>query len=620
VSVTATGFTANVSYTVRFAGAIVANGYTSTSSFSSSFTVPSYPRGSHGITVITDSDDSNIAYYTVTPTIFLSTRSGYVGDSVVVTGTGFAASSTVTIYFGTAAMTTASTTTSGTFSNATFTVPESYRGSHQVKGTDTGGDSPNVSFTTQPKIVVSPLSGTVGGQITVGGTGFAASSVLTIYIDDEIEHTTQTNSVGTFANTTLTIPESRQGSHTVKARDASANQATASFTVSPVIAIDPTSGTSGNEVTIGGTGFRPNTVITVSFNAVAIATTPSPVTSNSKGSFSASFPIPAASGGTHQISASDGTNSDSESLSILSSFSLNPVSGFVGSKITVSGTGFLPSKQIVITFHNKQIVTAVSDSYGRFNASFNVPAHPAGTYTVAATDLTNVQEASFTISTSAEISHTSGYVGMELAISGVGFTVGETVTISYDDNQVATAIVNTNGSFSTNFDIPASSGGEHTIIATDTINTIQLDFTMESTPPATPVPLTPEMDIKTKAEAYFDWEDVTDLSGVTYTLQIATDEDFSQASIVLEETGITQSEYTIAREDRLKSVSKEAPYYWHVKAVDGASNESQWSGTGSFYVGFTLALSQPVIYIIIGVCALLFSIFTFWLGRKTAYY
>ncbi len=72
--------------------------------------------------------------------------------------------------------------------------------------------------------------------------------------------------------------------------------------------------------------------------------------------------------------------------------------------------------------------------------------------------------------------------------------------------------------------------------------------------------------------------------------------------------------------EKLQSVSKEAPYYWHVKAIDGAFNESQWSGTGAFSVGFSLALPQPLIYTIFGIGALLLGMFGFWLGRKTAYY
>ena len=128
------------------------------------------------------------------------------------------------------------------------------------------------------------------------------------------------------------------------------------------------------------------------------------------------------------------------------------------------------------------------------------------------------------------------------------------------------------------------------------------------------------MDIKATSEAYFDWEDVTDPSGVTYTLQIATTEDFTEDAIVLEKAGLTQSEYTITKEEKLPSVSKETPYHWHVRAVDLASNESQWSGTGSFYVGFTMSLPQWVIYTLCGVGALLLGVLGFWLGRKTAYY
>ena len=72
---------------------------------------------------------------------------------------------------------------------------------------------------------------------------------------------------------------------------------------------------------------------------------------------------------------------------------------------------------------------------------------------------------------------------------------------------------------------------------------------------------------------------------VTYTLQIATSEDFTSASIVLKKAGLTSSEYTVTESEELESRSKEEPYYWRVKAVDGASNESAWSGERAFYVG-----------------------------------
>jgi len=143
---------------------------------------------------------------------------------------------------------------------------------------------------------------------------------------------------------------------------------------------------------------------------------------------------------------------------------------------------------------------------------------------------------------------------------------------------------------------------------------------MESTPPPKPAPLLPLMDVKTESEAYFDWEDVDDPSlPITYTLQIATDEDFPEDSIVLEKEGLTTSEYTITEEEKLESTEEEAPYYWRIKAIDGASNESGWSGTGSFYVsGFSLGgLFKYVFYVLGGLALLALG---FWLGRRTAYY
>ena len=134
------------------------------------------------------------------------------------------------------------------------------------------------------------------------------------------------------------------------------------------------------------------------------------------------------------------------------------------------------------------------------------------------------------------------------------------------------------------------------------------------------------MGVKASSRAYFDWcgdatdptKEVTDPSGVTYTLQIASDAGFS--TIVLEKEGLTESEYTITKEEKLEATKKEAPYYWHVKAIDNASNGSDWSGAGTFYVGFTFAMPQWALYTLLGLGTLLLALLGFWLGRKTAYY
>ncbi|MFC2025423.1 IPT/TIG domain-containing protein [Chloroflexota bacterium] len=478
------------------------------------------------------------------------------------------------------------------------------------------------------EITLDPDDGVVGTPVEVTGSGFDANEDIVVEYgghDIDIESgDSDTDSDGEFSFT-INIPESTAGDHTVKViGDDSDLEADATFTVEPQIAISSDSGAAGDDVTVSGTGFGDEVDITITFDDDEVVTDE---TTNSKGSFEATFAALPRNEGSYAIKAEDeDDNSDEATFTVaVATTSLSSTTGSVGDEITVTGAGFKASNSISALFDNELVSSVTTDDYGKFTTSFNIPARAAGTYVVKVSDGTNTAQVNFSITTSASISPVTttaspGYVGIELTVSGVGFVPAGTVTITYDGNQIKTATVNANGTFSASFKVSAGSGGEHTVIATDDINTKQLTFVMESNPPSTPPPLKPEMDIKAKAQAYFDWEDVTDPSGVTYTLQIATDESFTENSMVLEKVGIILSEYTLSKEEKLESVSKEAPYYWRVKAVDGASNESQWTGTGAFYVGFSLGLHQGIIYTLFGVGTFLIGIFGFWLGRKTAYY
>jgi hypothetical protein len=138
---------------------------------------------------------------------------------------------------------------------------------------------------------------------------------------------------------------------------------------------------------------------------------------------------------------------------------------------------------------------------------------------------------------------------------------------------------------------------------------------METTPPAVPTLALPANDTKSKSQPTFTWQPVSDPSGVTYTFQIATDANF--AHVILEKPDLTSPEYTLIETEKLESVGKDTPYYWRVKAIDGASNESEWSTPNSFYVGFIMPTWG--IYALFGFGALLLGVLGFWLGRRTAY-
>ncbi len=93
-----------------------------------------------------------------------------------------------------------------------------------------------------------------------------------------------------------------------------------------------------------------------------------------------------------------------------------------------------------------------------------------------------------------------------------------------------------------------------------------------STPPPTPSLVSPTDETRTEDNTpTFDWSDVTDPGGVTYTLEIID---------TLTKTGLTASTYTLTSDEALAA----GTYSWRVRAIDGAGNVGEWSSTWSLIV------------------------------------
>jgi hypothetical protein len=551
VTLNCSGFAVtNLTYTVSFGGTAITSGSTGTTgTFNASFTVPTRARGNYTVTVTTTTPEtaSVLGGFTITPQITLSVSSGYVGDTITVSGTGFAAGSVTILYDG-VSKGTATAAATGTFSGFSLTVPESTKGPHTIRVQETSATSNYATdtFTVSPKITISPTSGAVGDTVTISGTGFAASSPTTIYFDSVSQTTTSTNSSGTFSATTFAVPSTSRGSHIIKAQDASSNQATATFTVSAKITINPTSGPSGTTVIVTGTGFAVGQTVTITYAVTSVVTTPSPVTTGSTGGFT---------------------------------------------------------------------------------ATFVVPVRDIGTYIVSASDTVNTATANFQSTTDATISTVTsasapGNVGMELTITGVGFAASSAITVTFDGGELDISGDNNtdaSGNFECSFIVPAKEGGEaYTITVTVGTITKTFDFVMESSPPPTPAITLPLADTKLK-DGTFTWEAVEDVSPastpITYELQVAADSTF--ATPLVDKTGLTTSAYTLLDEEKLESTGKDEPYYWHVRAVDAASNEGAWSEPSTFTVGFSFEFTGWVVWVIMGAIALVFFIFGVWIGKRS---
>ena len=403
-----------------------------------------------------------------------------------------------------------------------------------------------------------------------------------------------------------------------------------SFTViDGEIEVDPEEGTVGSEVKISGEGLRNNQKISVEYEGDKVDIISGDSETDSKGQFTCTIIIPESPIGDNTIAVIDESGNKPEAeFSVKPKITLDPTKQAVGSEVNISGTGFGKRELITITVDGSKAPTTplliYSNRYGSFSASFLVPFHYGyGSSKVEASD-TRFDRAETQLTILAGItldpmtSPTSpGHVGMELTVRGAGLIANAPVTITYANNNevipVAKVDADINGNFSAKFSVPPSVAGSHAVTATDGTSTITSAFIMESQSPPVPVLLSPKVASTAEAEAYFDWEDVTDPSGVSYTLQVASDANFT--TLVLEREGLQHSEYTVAKGEELESTGKKA-YYWRVKAVDGASNESEWSPAGLFYVGFS-PTSMPgwVWYIFYGLGVLLLVIVGFWVRR-----
>ena len=505
------------------------------------------------------------------------------------------------------------------------------------------------TFTVTPGATLDPLSpatGPAGTQVQITGANFPASATLVIQYDNTpiaiTSGDTVTKSSGILIST-ITIPSSSTtGTHTITVT-AGTSTATTTFSVTASAALDalqPATGPVGTSVTVSGSSFPVSTPIVFKFDTTTITPSSGDASTRASGIFLSIITIPESTAGAHTITVTVGSSSATASFTVTgisaSLSPLSPTSGLAGTNVTVSGSNFSASTALDFKFDTATLTPTGStqtDSGGSFTSIITVPSSATtGAHTITVTAGSSTAAAVFTVTstpappppsaTSGSLSPSnSGAVGINLTISGVGFKAGAKVTIKYADQDVATATTTAQGILIASFKVPVSKSGAHDIIASDGTNTLKLPYTVESTPPKIPQPLTPEMGVKVSAPVTFDWEDVTDESSpVTYDLQVASASDFAGSSLILDIKDIAKSEYTLTDDEELKLAGQTDRLFWRIKAIDAASNESDWTGAGDFSISQPFKFTGWPLYLSIGVGAVLIFLLGFWMGRRTAFY
>lgn len=601
ITVTGSGFGANEQgITITFDGTAITSGITANSAgaWTGTLIIPASSPGTHAINAygpVSVADFVPSVTFVVPPrSLGINPISGPPGTQVSVSGSGFGAGETgiAVLYDGNSVASGISADAAGNW-KTTFLIPASVSGPHSVTayGSITLlGTAPTSVFRVTPVLTLSRASGPPGTQITVTGSGFGSNETgITITFDgNPVTPGTFSTSLGNWS-ATLIIPDSASGPHTISAFGSLTTAGTApplTFTVSAAIAIGSASGPPGTSITVSGSGFSASEAgIIITFDGTGVS---SGTSANSLGSWKSSFIIPASAFGPHSVSAYGSVTpaGSAPGITFLTSpiITASPTTGPPGTVVTVTGSGFGNNeKGITITYDGKPAASGIpASALGSWSSTLTIPASTVGPHAISATSpvtqASNIGGTSFEVIPSVTLSATSGYVGQTIQINGLGYAANSPLSLTYDDEQIPAQGITTDGtgSFSRSFVLPKSKAGNHVVTVVDSQrNSAKANFNMDSTPPPVPNPISPQdgtrIGILGNITPTFTWSTVSDPSGVVYSLQIATDSDFSQ--LVLEKTNITATRYTLAASE----VLPRGQYYWRVKAIDGASNESTWS-------------------------------------------
>ena len=485
-------------------------------------------------------------------------------------------------------------------------------------------------------IILSPDDGIPGEKIKVRGYNFTAEEWVDIYYDGEWIDDVKTDDDGDFPWVTFEVPESCTGEHTVLAEDQEDIDAYADFTVEPGLTISPGEGPVGTKVTVEGHGFaedEEDIELRYYLNG-KYKTIEENIEASEDGWWKWSFLIPASAKGSHEIDARGDESGlyqvEDTIFEVMPSISLDESSGTVGESITMTGNGFYANDSYIkILFDGEEVEMEIirADDNGYWKESFNVPQMPTDTYSVTAegewTDKEDIESWTFEIAPGLVISPKEGHVGTELTVTGYGFATNEDVDIMYDGSQVERTKTTNKGSFEVSFLVPETKYGSHQVKAEDDAKNVATQlFTMESDPPDAPELISPpnggRVGFIGKVTPTFKWSEVSDDSGVYYSLQIAASTNFTTTGEFFDplfsKEGLVGTNYTLEETDALTYGN----YYWIVQAVDGAENESDWTVARSFRAG--LLPLWAFIVIIVAIAAGIGAAVYFFVIRRRVYY
>jgi hypothetical protein len=256
--------------------------------------------------------------------------------------------------------------------------------------------------------------------------------------------------------------------------------------------------------------------------------------------------------------------------------SLSPTKGAVGTKVTITGSGFDTYETIDITFGSTSVDIDGGDdetnSKGEFSCYFLVPKAAKGKQTITVEIGSDEGKADFTVEPALEIDPEDGGVNDQVTVTGTGFSKNDDVSITFDGVTVATGAADSYGSFTATFNVPEVTPGTYKIKA----DTAEASFTI-----STSVSISPTT--STNSPGYVG-DEVT-ISGTGF-------KGSSEITITFESTPIVVATVTSGSDGSFTATFEVPPTSTSgehtIKASDGTSSVS-----ATFYLESTAPTTPP---------------------------
>jgi len=265
------------------------------------YTIPDTPAGGYILKIEGKEGTIWVGWinkdFEVTPQITVNTDAGTVGQTIEVSGTGFASEEEdIEITFDGEVVQTNSPVVADDNGSweAMIRVPPLQRGTYTI---DASGEStrardvPDIEFIVGAGVWVEPGLAYVGDTITVTGGGFAPEETgVEVTFDGTVVATSIPVDTNGSWESSFDLRTSTYGSHTVSASgDTTAAVTTTLDTQAQITELSPAEGAPGDSITLTGSGFGGNEDLTVTIGGVAAS---GDMVTQPNGNFVVSFRVP----------------------------------------------------------------------------------------------------------------------------------------------------------------------------------------------------------------------------------------------------------------------------------------------------------------------------------------